>query len=194
MKKKLNLFLVLILLNFPLANSLSSEEIKTSFGIWDWKHFSGGGTGAYALNLDYEPNEQKKNINLPIIGSVKKIYSLTIYADINNSFEGGINSLTRNTPRAELGGFISVGLEKDFKLFNKLTLSPSFAPSLYGSLKDGKSMGYPLEFKSQIKIKYDLLNNSSISLYYNHLSNANIGSWNPGSDTILFSFRISEVF
>lgn len=190
--KKLKFLLTLLFLNLGTLHSLSGE-VTTSFGMWDWQHYSNRGTGAYALNFDYLQDEENRNINLPLFGSVKKIYSLTMYADINDSFRQKFSSKASDN-RAELGGFISAGLEKDFKLFDNLIISPSFSPSLYGNIFDGKSMGLPLEFKSQIKFKYNFGDNSNFSFSYNHLSNANIGSWNPGSDTILFSFKVSEVF
>lgn len=195
MKKTLIFFLV-FLLRLTGTNNLFAAEINTSFGVWDWKHFENGGSGAYAINFDYQPDDKyKKNLNIPILGEVKKIYSLTLYADINNSFKDKFKfNPDSSENKAELGAFISAGIEKEFKVFDKLTIMPSFAPSLYGSIYEGKNMGLPLEFKSQIKIRYDYSNNSYLSLSYNHLSNANIGNWNPGSDTILFSFKIYELF
>jgi len=191
--KKILVFLIVFLLRFGATNNLVAAEINTSFGVWDWKHFENAGSGAYAINFDYQPDDKNRNLNIPILGDVKKIYSLTLYADFNDSFSKKYN-IRSSENTSELGGFISAGIEKEFKVFEKLTLIPSFAPSLYGRIDEGKNMGLPLEFKSQVKIRYDFSNSSNFILSYNHLSNANIGNWNPGSDTILFSFKIYELF
>ena len=191
--KKAIVSITIFLLSLSASNNLIAGEINTSFGVWDWKHFENAGTGAYAINFDYQPDHENRNLNIPILGNFNKIYSLTLFADINNSFSKHFNA-SNSANTVELGGFISAGIEKEFKVFDKLTIMPSFAPSLYGSIYEGKNMGLPLEFKSQIKIRYDFSNSSNLSLSYNHLSNANIGNWNPGSDTILFSFKIYELF
>ena len=73
-------------------------------------------------------------------------------------------------------------------------LLPSFSAGLYQEFDEGKDMGYPLEFKSEVELNFKILNSSIIGVSYSHISNADIGDKNPGSDNILFNFRISENF
>ena len=56
------------------------------------------------------------------------------------------------------------------------------------------SLGSPLEFKSEVELNFKILNSSIIGVSYSHISNADIGNKNPGSDNILFNFRLSENF
>ena len=50
-------------------------------------------------------------------------------------------------------------------------------------------MGFPLEFKSEIELNYNLSKNSFFGITWNHISNADIGNSNPGSDSVLFNFK-----
>ena len=49
-------------------------------------------------------------------------------------------------------------------------------------------MGSPLEFKSEIKLSYDLSENTQFGMAVNHISIANISDTNPGSDSYTFNF------
>ena len=53
-------------------------------------------------------------------------------------------------------------------------------------------MGDVLEFKSEIKIGFDLFENTNIGFSYSHLSNNDMGTVNPGSDNQ--SLTISRKF
>ena len=68
-----------------------------------------------------------------------------------------------------------------------LTLTPSFAPGYY-SYGNGKDLGSALEFKSEIQLSLDLLNNSEFGFSYNHISNASLGEKNPGANSYMFNF------
>ena len=53
-------------------------------------------------------------------------------------------------------------------------------------------MGFPIQFKSEIELNYYLSKYSFIGLTWNHISNADIGETNPGSDSILINFKITD--
>ena len=57
------------------------------------------------------------------------------------------------------------------------------------SFDQGKDMGSPLEFKSEIEFNFAISNNLIFGVTLNHISNANIGSKNPGSDSIFVGFK-----
>ena len=82
--------------------------------------------------------------------------------------------------------YIYTGFELNVDM-GALTFTPSFAPGLYHE-GDGKDLGHVLEFKSEIQFSYELSNDTSIGLSYNHLSNASLGDKNPGANSYMFNF------
>ena len=106
--------------------------------------------------------------------------------------------LSRETFLGELspftGGFITenkalyvyTGAQADFE-FGSFTITPSFAPGYYNQ-GDGKDLGYPLEFKSEVQVSLDLNDSTRLGVSYNHISNASLGSKNPGANSYMFNF------
>ncbi|MGB9879029.1 MAG: acyloxyacyl hydrolase, partial [Candidatus Pelagibacter ubique] len=45
-----------------------------------------------------------------------------------------------------------------------------------------------LEFKSELQISVDFVSNSQLGFSYNHLSNASLGTKNPGANSYMFNF------
>ena len=60
---------------------------------------------------------------------------------------------------------------RDRYQLGSLEITPSFAPGYYGA-GNGKDLGYPLEFKTEIQMSYDLSNTTHLGMSYNHISNA----------------------
>jgi lipid A 3-O-deacylase len=93
------------------------------------------------------------------------------------------------------GGFITdknsiylyTGVQAQYEV-GPLNIIPSFAPGYYDP-GDGKKLGSVLEFKSEIKLSFDIFKDSKIGYSYGHISNNNWGDINPGVDNkqILFS-------
>ena len=69
----------------------------------------------------------------------------------------------------------------------KLNLIPSFTPGLYHE-GDGKDLGHLVEFKSELQLSLDLSPSTEFGFSYNHLSNASLGSKNPGANSYMFNF------
>tara|TARA_B110000467_G_C18117551_1_gene366017 strand:- start:33 stop:551 length:519 start_codon:yes stop_codon:yes gene_type:complete len=92
------------------------------------------------------------------------------------------------------GGFISgnnsvylyTGVQAKYAL-GPLKVIPSFTPGLYEA-GDGKDLGSVLEFKSEIRFDLDIFKNSKLGYSYNHISNNDWGSINPGTNNQLISF------
>ena len=82
--------------------------------------------------------------------------------------------------------YLYSGVEADYN-FGIINLSPSFSPGYYQK-GDGKDLGSALEFKSEIKIGLDLLENSNIGYSYSHISNNDWGNTNPGTDNQHFTY------
>ena len=56
---------------------------------------------------------------------------------------------------------------------------------------DGKDLGSPLEFKSEVQLSIDLLPGSKLGYSQSHISNADLGDKNPGADSYMFNFMKS---
>ena len=82
--------------------------------------------------------------------------------------------------------YIYTGVQAEYQ-FGSLAITPSFAPGYYNA-GSGKDLGYPLEFKTEIQMSYDLSNTTHLGVSYNHISNASLGTKNPGANSYMFNF------
>ncbi len=81
---------------------------------------------------------------------------------------------------ATTDGSLFVGTEVAFELRRgRWDVTPTFVPGVYRQ-GDGRDLGYPLEFRSQLEIGHRLRGGARIALASSHLSNAGLGSRNPG--------------
>ena len=98
------------------------------------------------------------------------------------------------------GGFITdknsiylyTGVQVKYEM-GPLNIIPSFAPGFYEK-GDGKDLGSPLEFKSEINFSFDISKNTTLGYSYSHVSNNDWGKGgkNPGVDNKAISF--SKIF
>ena len=92
------------------------------------------------------------------------------------------------------GGFITgdssvylyTGIEAQYGI-GPIKILPSFTPGYYEK-GDGKDLGSFLEFKSEIKVGFDIFENSKLSYSYSHISNNDWGETNPGTDNQQITF------
>ena len=103
-----------------------------------------------------------------------------------DTFLGKFRPLTGAFITGDNGVYMYTGVEAEYG-FGPITLSPSFAPGIYEE-GQGKDLGSPLEFKSEIKVGFNLFKNSKISYSYNHISNNDWGDINPGSNNEHLTF------
>jgi|TARA_B100000767_G_scaffold146390_1_gene137968 lipid A 3-O-deacylase len=82
--------------------------------------------------------------------------------------------------------YLYTGIEADYNL-GPINLSPSFAPGYYQK-GDGKDLGSVLEFKSEVKIGFDIFENTNLGYSYSHISNNDWGKTNPGTDNQQITF------
>ncbi len=80
------------------------------------------------------------------------------------------------------------GFELNIHL-DSFEVNPSFAAGGYIQ-GGGKNLGYPLEFRSGVRISYVLQNNHRIGLHFYHISNASFGNRNPGEESLLLCYSI----
>jgi len=70
-----------------------------------------------------------------------------------------------------------------------VTVRPSFAPGFYAK-GNGKDLGYKLEFRSGIEVACRFRNRSRLGLEFYHLSNAGLGSRNPGEESLMLTYSL----
>ena len=87
---------------------------------------------------------------------------------------------------ADNASYLYTGIEANYSL-GALNITPSFTPGLYNQ-GDGKDLGHPLEFKSEVQLSLDLGQNTNFGMSYNHVSNASLGDKNPGANSYMFNF------
>ena len=102
------------------------------------------------------------------------------------SFIGKISPITGAFFTEKNVFYFYTGAQAEYE-FGLLTITPSFAPGYYSS-GNGKDLGYPLEFKSEIQMSLNLSDSTELGMSYNHISNASLGDKNPGANSYMFNF------
>ena len=103
-----------------------------------------------------------------------------------DSFLGVLSPITGFMMTADNAKYAYTGVQAQYKI-GALNIIPSFTPGLYGE-GDGKDLGHIIEFKSELQLSIDLLQNTELGFSYNHLSNASLGDKNPGANSYMFNF------
>ena len=102
------------------------------------------------------------------------------------SFLGRLSPITGGFITEKNAFYLYTGVQAEYEL-GALKITPSFAPGFY-SYGDGKDLGHPLEFKSEIQISLGLSDTTQLGMSYNHISNASLGTKNPGANSYMFNF------
>ena len=103
-----------------------------------------------------------------------------------NSFLGKLSPITGGFITEKSALYFYTGVEAEYELWF-ITITPSFAPGYY-NYGSGKDLGYPLEFKSEIQMSFNLSDSSHLGMSYNHISNASLGTKNPGANSYMLNF------
>ena len=103
-----------------------------------------------------------------------------------NSFLGKLSPITGGFFTEKNALYLYTGVQAEYEL-GFLTITPSFAPGYY-NYGSGKDLGYPLEFKSDIQMSLNLSDSTHLGMSYNHISNASIGTKNPGANSYMINF------
>ena len=106
-----------------------------------------------------------------------------------DTFLGKLSPITGFMMTTDSASYFYTGVQAEYKI-GKLNLIPSFSPGIY-SVGDGKDLGSPLEFKSELQLSLDLLPGTKLGYSQSHLSNADLGDTNPGADSYMFNFMKS---
>ena len=102
------------------------------------------------------------------------------------TFLGRLSPITGGFLTEKNAFYLYSGVQAEYEL-GPLVITPSFAPGYY-SYGDGKDLGYPLEFKSEVQVSLDLSDSTQFGVSYNHISNASLGTKNPGANSYMFNF------
>ena len=162
MKKFFFTFLYILLLSSVYAEELKLEdntELNVYSGMFD---FSDDGKRATLVGVQH----QDEMLN-------------------RNTFLGNLSPITGAMITADSAAYFYTGVQAQYK-FGSINLTPSFAPGIYNK-GDGKDLGHPLEFKSEIQLSLDLPKSAEIGFSYNHLSNASLGDKNPWANSYMFN-------
>ena len=103
-----------------------------------------------------------------------------------NSFLGKLSPITGGFFTEKSAFYLYSGIQAEYEL-GFLTITPSFAPGYY-NYGNGKDLGYPLEFKSEVQMSFNLSDSSHLGMSYNHISNASLGTKNPGANSYMLNF------
>ena len=106
-----------------------------------------------------------------------------------DTFLGKFSPITGFMITEDSTSYFYTGVQAEYKI-GKLNLIPSFSPGIY-SMGDGKDLGSPLEFKSEVQLSVDLLPGTKLGYSQSHISNADLGDTNPGADSYMFNFMKS---
>ena len=103
-----------------------------------------------------------------------------------SSFLGKISPVTGGFITENNAFYIYTGAQAEYDM-GLITITPSFAPGYY-NYGDGKDLGYPLEFKTEVQVSLNLSENTELGMSYNHISNASLGDKNPGANSYMINF------
>ena len=131
----------------------------------------------YTGLFDFSDNKQKAGL----IGLQHQDEEL-----FRKSFLGKLSPVTGGFLTENNAFYFYTGVQAEYKI-GFLNVTPSFAPGYY-HYGNGKDLGYPLEFKSEIQISLDLNDNTNLGMSYNHISNASLGTKNPGANSYMLNF------
>ena len=165
MTKKLKItiyFIFSFLLISPSTSdeNLNDNEINFYSGMFD---FSDDGQRALLFGL------QHQNENL-----------------IRESVLGEISPVTGFFLTENQAAYLYTGIQAHYNL-GDLDFTPSFTPGLYHE-GDGKDLGHVMEFKTEVQFSINTSADTKFGFSYNHVSNASLGSKNPGANSYIFNF------
>tara|TARA_Y100000590_G_scaffold330933_1_gene375980 strand:- start:447 stop:956 length:510 start_codon:yes stop_codon:yes gene_type:complete len=165
MKKITTFFFVALLFLFPIKDIFAEENTNET----ELNFFTG--------MFDFSDDNQASGI-LGLQHQNEDLY--------RQSFLGKLSPITGGFLTEKNAFYLYTGIQAEYDL-GFLKVTPSFAPGYY-NYGNGKDLGYPLEFKSEIQLSFDLSESTHLGMSYNHISNASLGSKNPGANSYMFNF------
>jgi lipid A 3-O-deacylase len=114
--------------------------------------------------------------------------------DFRLEYRSGTSLVPWTEPYVKIKPFAGLEATSDLALYGlggilfdiplgPVMITPSFGAGLY-SRGQGRDLGFPVEFRSQLEVGYRFENEMRVSVAYSHISNANLSETNPGVDMI----------
>jgi len=135
------------------------------------------GINFYTGMFDFSDNKKRSSL-FGIEHQNQDLYRDTLF--------GRVSPVTGMMVTADNAAYFYTGFEANYSL-GPFKVTPSFAPGFY-SQGDGKDLGHPLEFKSEVQLSLDLGETTNFGMSYNHVSNASLGEKNPGANSYMLNF------
>ena len=170
-------FLLIFFLVLKTSTVFSQGYDVFGVGVYDVKF--DGSSSNYATDYRYE--RRFDNTLIDIGPEEDNFFYLKPFAGIEFTSDSAFYLLSGIYLEDNLGELI-VGKK------NKWNLTPSFGFGYYDD-GDGKKLGNKIEFRTTIEFSYQLENFDRIGFSFGHISNANIGSKNPGVEIISISYQ-----
>ena len=173
----LRLILFVAILSF--TNSVLSQGTNVfGLGIYDIKF--DGSEKNQAIDFRYEYRSDKSLLN---IGPEEdNFFFLKPFFGIEYTNDSASYFLTGIYIEDNLGELFEGNKSKYF-------FSPSFGAGIYND-GSGKKLGNDLQFRTSLEVSYELVNKNRIGISLSHISNANLGDKNPGTEILSISYHI----
>ena len=168
MRKITSFILIVIAILFSLNFAYGADEKKDKYKT-EINFFTG--------MFDWSDTKQKAGL----IGIQHQNDELFVEMD-----NGIISPITGAFITANNAFYVYTGVQAEYQL-GSFIITPSFAPGYYGE-GSGKDLGYPIEFKTEVQMSFDLSDTTHLGMSYNHISNASLGNKNPGANSYMFNF------
>ena len=157
--------LYIILLTIIFTTAVQSKELNDSKNEHQYNFYSG----------TFDVIDKEGDAKTTLVGIQHNNDNL-----FRDTFLGKFSPLTGAFMTGDNSLYLYTGIQAEYNL-GFLNIIPSFAPGYYEA-GDGKDLGSALEFKSEIKFDINIFKNTTIGYSYNHISNNDWGSINPGSN------------
>ena len=161
--------LLIALISFPFFSFVSSADEKINNNETELNFFTG--------MFDFSDDKQASGL----FGLQHRNDEL-----FRKSFLGKLSPISGVFLTEKSAIYLYTGVQAEYEL-GFLTITPSFAPGYYNE-GSGKDLGFPLEFKSEVQVSFDLSESSHLGMSYNHISNASLGDKNPGANSYMINF------
>tara|TARA_B100001750_G_C15164443_1_gene426118 strand:+ start:78 stop:590 length:513 start_codon:yes stop_codon:yes gene_type:complete len=165
--KKINFTLFVIIITFIFSNYAISED----------QNLKETEINVYTGMFDFSDDKQASGL----VGFQHQNEEL-----YNESFLGKLSPITGGFITEKNAFYFYTGAEANYN-FGIISITPSFAPGYYNT-GDGKDLGSPIEFKSEVQMSLNLSESSQFGMSYNHISNASLGDKNPGANSYMINF------
>jgi len=166
-----SILIVLLTLYFVNLRSIADDDLNKTDS---WKETE---LNFFTGMFDFSDHKQKSGL----LGLQHQNEDL-----FRNSFLGKLSPISGGFLTEKSAFYLYTGVQADYEL-GFLTITPSFAPGYYNT-GGGKDLGYPLEFKSEVQMSFNLSDSSHLGISYNHISNASLGTKNPGANSYMLNF------